>query len=76
MVYRPLHVIVQFPAALPTEKRPKLLVLFSGSLPHNLSVSVAINLERFNQLMAMETATLGGQELENETEKLVHHYPV
>ena len=54
--------------AQPSDKRPELLLLFSGSCPPKPSFSPAINLEHASWLVVMETYSLGEQEMENRTD--------
>ena len=42
------HLIIQFTVAQPSEQWPKLSVLFFGSRPPKVSVSMATNLDRAN----------------------------
>ena len=53
-----MAVIIKFNMVIPSEQRKKLLVSLSGSHPPKLSLSMAINLERANLLVVIDSDSL------------------
>ena len=62
-----LVVIIKFKNVRPSEQRPKLSVLFSGSCPPKLSFYITIDQLAHSVMISSENDSLGGQEPENKT---------